>query len=62
MTPRANPTRSEGNPTTNQRKNRNVMGIAYLLLGAALAAEPPKPTPTAPDRRRQFRVIEGRKS
>jgi IS1 family transposase len=29
------------------------------LLDAALAAEPPKPTPTAPDRRRQFRVIEG---
>jgi len=32
------------------------------LLDAALAAEPPKPTPTAPDRRRQFRVIEGGKS
>jgi hypothetical protein len=31
------------------------------LLDAALAAEPPKPTPTAPDRRRQFRVIEGGK-
>jgi IS1 family transposase len=29
------------------------------LLDAALAAEPPKPIPTAPDRRRQFRVIEG---
>ncbi len=29
------------------------------LLDAALMAEPPKPTPTAPDRRRQFRVIEG---
>jgi len=29
------------------------------LLDAALAAEPPLPTPTAPDRRRQFRVIEG---
>jgi IS1 family transposase len=29
------------------------------LLDAALAAEPPKPTPTAPDRRRRFRVIEG---
>src|SRR3984893_8137169 len=29
------------------------------LLVAALAAEPPKPTQTAPDRRRQFRVIEG---
>jgi IS1 family transposase len=29
------------------------------LLDAALAAEPPKPTPTAPDRRRMFRVIEG---
>ena len=29
------------------------------LLEAALAAEPPKPTPTAPDRRRRFRVIEG---
>jgi IS1 family transposase len=28
------------------------------LLDAALAAEPPKPTPRAPDRRRQFRVIE----
>ena len=32
------------------------------LLGAALAAEPPKPTPTAPERRRQFRVIEGGKA
>jgi hypothetical protein len=31
------------------------------LLDAALAAEPPKPTPTAPDRRRQFRVIDGGK-
>src|ERR1700722_16606987 len=29
------------------------------LLNAALAAEPPKLTPAAPDRRRQFRVIEG---
>lgn len=28
------------------------------LLDAALGAEPPKPTPTAPDRQRQFRVIE----
>jgi len=32
------------------------------LLDSALAAEPPKPTPTAPDRRRQFRVIEGGRS
>jgi hypothetical protein len=29
------------------------------LLDAALAAEPPKPTPTALDRRRQFWVIDG---
>jgi hypothetical protein len=29
------------------------------LIDAALTAVPPKPTPTAPDRRRQFRVIEG---
>jgi hypothetical protein len=29
------------------------------LLDAALKAVPPLPTPTAPDRRRQFRVIEG---
>jgi hypothetical protein len=29
------------------------------LLNAALAAKPPKPTPTAPDRRQQFRAIEG---
>lgn len=29
------------------------------LLDAALVAVPPKPTPTAPDRRRQFRVIQG---
>jgi IS1 family transposase len=29
------------------------------LLDAALAAVPPLPTPTAPDRRRQFRVIGG---
>jgi hypothetical protein len=29
------------------------------LLDAALTAMPPLPTPTAPDRRRQFRVIEG---
>jgi hypothetical protein len=32
------------------------------LLDAALAAEPPKTTPIASDRRRQFRVIEGGKS
>ncbi len=32
------------------------------LLDAALTAVPPLPTPTAPDRRRQFRVIEGGKS
>jgi hypothetical protein len=31
------------------------------LLDAALAAVPPRPTPTAPDRRRLFRVIEGDK-
>lgn len=31
------------------------------LLDAALATVPPVPTPTAPDRRRQFRVIEGGK-
>src|ERR1700733_8974677 len=31
------------------------------LVDAALVAEPPKPAPTAPDRRRQFRVIEGGK-
>jgi len=29
------------------------------LVDAALAAVPPLPTPTAPDRRRQFRVVEG---
>jgi IS1 family transposase len=29
------------------------------MIDAALGAAPPKPTPTAPDRRRQFRVIEG---
>jgi hypothetical protein len=29
------------------------------LIDAALTAAPPKPTPTAPDRRRQFRVIQG---
>lgn len=32
------------------------------LLDAALLAVPPLPSPTAPDRRRQFRVIEGGKS
>lgn len=32
------------------------------LLDAALTAEPPKPTPTAPDRRRQFQVIDGEKN
>ena len=32
------------------------------LLDAALTAVPPLPTPTAPDRRRQFRVIEGGKA
>ena len=32
------------------------------LIDAALTAVPPKPTPTAPDRRRQFRVIEGGKA
>jgi IS1 family transposase len=31
------------------------------LIEAALDAVPPLPTPTAPDRRRQFRVIEGGK-
>ena len=31
------------------------------LVDAALVAVPPLPTPTAPDRRRQFRVIEGGK-
>ncbi len=31
------------------------------LLDAALSAVPPVPTPTAPERRRQFRVIEGGK-
>jgi IS1 family transposase len=31
------------------------------LLDAALKAAPPIPTPTAPDRRRQFRVIQGGK-
>ena len=29
------------------------------LIEAALSAVPPFPTPTAPDRRRQFRVIQG---
>ncbi len=29
------------------------------LIDAALGAVPPKPTPTAPDRRRQFQVIQG---
>jgi IS1 family transposase len=32
------------------------------LIDAALAAAPPKPTPAAPDRRRQFRVIQGGRS
>jgi IS1 family transposase len=32
------------------------------LIDAALGAVPPKPTPTAPDRRKQFRVIEGGKN
>jgi hypothetical protein len=32
------------------------------LIDAALGAVPPKPTPTAPDRRRQLRVIEGGRS
>jgi hypothetical protein len=32
------------------------------LIDAALGAVPPKPTPTAPDRRRQFRVIQGGKA
>jgi hypothetical protein len=31
------------------------------LIDASLTAVPPKPTPSAPDRRRQFRVIEGGK-
>jgi hypothetical protein len=31
------------------------------LIEAALKAMPTKPTPTAPERRRQFRVIEGGK-
>jgi IS1 family transposase len=32
------------------------------LIDAALTAVPPRPTPTAPDRRRQFRVIQGGRS
>ena len=32
------------------------------LIDAAFGVIPPKPTPTAPDRRRQFRVIEGGRS
>ena len=32
------------------------------LVDAALSAVPPLPAPTAPDRRRQFRVIEGGKA
>lgn len=32
------------------------------LVEAALIAVPPVPTPTAPDRRRQFKVIDGGKS
>ena len=32
------------------------------LLDAALSAVPPMPTPTAPDRRRQFRIIDGGKN
>jgi IS1 family transposase len=32
------------------------------LIDAALDAVPPKPMPTAPDRRRQFRVIDGGKN
>jgi len=32
------------------------------LIDAALAAVLPKPAPTAPDRRRQFRVIQGGRS
>jgi len=32
------------------------------LIDAALATQSIKPEPTAPDRRRQFRVIEGGKS
>jgi hypothetical protein len=39
-----------------------VWTIGADLPDAALTAEPPKPTTTAPDRRRQFRVIEGGKS
>ena len=32
------------------------------LIDAALAAVPPKPAPTAPDQRKQFRVIQGGKA
>ena len=32
------------------------------LIDAALGAVPPKPTPSAPDRRKRFRVIEGGKN
>jgi len=38
----------------------HVWSIAELIE-AALSAVPPLPTPTAPDRRRGFRVIEGGK-
>ena len=45
----------------------NALGVADHvwsigeLIDAALTAVPPKPTPTAPDRRRRFQVIEGGK-
>lgn len=40
------------------RHCRSCLAIGELI-DAALTAAPPKPAPTAPDRRRQFRVIEG---
>ena len=45
-----------------------ILGIAEghwtigALIEAAFNVVPPLPTPTAPDRRRQFRVVEGGRS
>jgi IS1 family transposase len=48
-------------PTVSLGITDHVWSIGELI-DAALTAAPPKPTPTAPDRRRQFRVIQGGKN
>ncbi len=51
----------ETTPAVAQRLTDHVWPMGELLDGA-LAATPPTPTVTAPERRRRFRVIQGQTS